>query len=134
MEPVPEEFRDLFRREAYGNFATVMPDGTPHVTPVWVDYDEERDQVLVNTATGRRKERNVRENPKVGMTVLDPDDPYRYVSIRGEVAAVTTDGAVEHIDALAKRYFDVEEYPNHDDEDGERVVIRIDPHRVVTSG
>ena len=133
MEQVPESMRDLFERETFASFATVMPDGTPQVTPVWVDMDDDG-YVLVNTAKGRRKERNVRENPKVGVQVLDPDDPYRYVSIRGGVEAVTQDGAVEHIDALAQRYMGVDEYPNHGEEGGPRVIIRIRPDRVVTSG
>lgn len=133
MEAIPPEFDDLFERETFAHFATLMPDGTPQVTPVWVDADEEGN-VLVNTARNRRKERNVRENPKVGLSVTDPDDPYRYVSIRGEVAEVTTDGAVEHIDELARRYMGVDEYPHHGTEAGERVIVRIRPDRVVTSG
>jgi len=133
MEPVPDSFRDLFERKSFAHFATVMPDGTPHVTPVWVDYDATDDRVLVNTMQGRRKERNVNRDPKVGLSIVDPDDPYRYVSIRGEVETVTQDGAVEHINELAHRYMD-QEYPNLDDESGPRVVIRIRPDRVVTSG
>ncbi|MEF8773873.1 MAG: PPOX class F420-dependent oxidoreductase [Halobacteriales archaeon] len=132
MAKIPDPVRDLFERETFASFATVMPDGTPQVTPVWIDAA--CDDVLVNTARGRRKERNVRENPGVGVMVLDPDDPYRYVSIRGEVVEVTEDGAVEHIDELARRYMDVEEYPHHGEESGARVIIRIRPDRVVTSG
>jgi PPOX class probable F420-dependent enzyme len=132
MERVPEEMHDLFERQTYASFATVMPDGTPQVTPVWIDLDA--GHLLVNTARGRQKERNVRENPKVGLEVRDPDDPYRYVSVRGEVTEVTEAGAVEHIDELARRYMDVDEYPNHGEERGPRVVIRIRPDRVVASG
>ncbi|KZN24284.1 PPOX class F420-dependent enzyme [Haladaptatus sp. R4] len=132
MESIPEEFRDLFERKAFANFATVMPDGTPQVTPVWVGYDG--DYLLVNTAEGRQKERNVRRNPKVGLSILDPDDPYRFVSVRGEVEAVTEDGAVEHANELTKRYMGQDEYPNLDQEEGARVIIRIRPDRVVTGG
>lgn len=132
METIPESFHDLFERKSFGNFATVMPDGTPQVTPVWVDYDG--DHVLVNTARGRQKERNVRQNPKVGISVFDPEDPYRYVSVRGEVDEVTEDGAVEHINELAQRYMGQEEYPNLGEERGGRVLIKIRPDRVVTSG
>ena len=103
------------------------------MTPVWVDYEESADRILVNTARGRRKERNVEANPKVGVSILDPDDPYRYCSVRGVVTEVTEDGAVEHIDELARRYMDVDEYPNHGEEQGPRVVIRIRPDNVVTS-
>lgn len=134
MATVPAEYHDLFQRKTYGNFATTMPDGTPHVTPVWVDYDPDEGYVLVNTVTGRQKERNVRRNPRVGMCVLDPTDPYRYVSVRGEAVEITTEGAVEHINALARRYMERETYPNLDDEEGDRVLIKVRPEHVVTSG
>ncbi|WP_458206176.1 PPOX class F420-dependent oxidoreductase [Haladaptatus sp. NG-SE-30] len=132
MERIPEKYHDLFERKSFANFATVMPDGTPQITPVWVGYED--DHLLVNTATGRQKEKNVRRNPKVGIDVLDPDDPYRYVSARGEVVEVTEDGAVEHINELTRRYMGQDEYPNLDEEEGERVIIRIRPDRVVTNG
>ncbi len=132
MEAIPSQFHDLFDRKAFAQFATVMPDGTPQVTPVWIDIDQEG-YLLVNTARNRRKEKNVRENPKVGLSILDPDDPYRYLSVRGEVTEVTTDGAIAHIDRLTRRYFEQEEYPNHGEEVGERVILRIRPDRVVTS-
>ena len=132
MEAIPSQFHDLFERKTFAQFATVMPDGTPQVTPVWIDLDQEG-YLLVNTARNRRKEKNVRENPKVGLSIPDPDDPYRYLSVRGEVEEVTTDGAVEHIDRLTRRYFEQEEYPNHGEEVGERVILRIRPDRVVTS-
>ncbi|MDL5361947.1 PPOX class F420-dependent oxidoreductase [Halalkalicoccus sp. NIPERK01] len=130
MEKIPEEYEDLFERRTFAHFATLMEDGTPQVTPVWVDYDGEH--VLINTARGRQKERNVSRDPKVGVSIADPDDPYRFVSIRGEVEAITEEGAVDHIDSLARRYMDVEEYPYHGEEGGERVVIEIRPDRVVT--
>ena len=134
MAEIPAAFHDLFERKSFAHFATLMPDGTPQVTPVWVDYDADRGHVLVNTARGRRKEKNVRANPKVGIEISDPEDPYRYVSVRGEVVEVTEDGAVEHIDALTRRYFEQDEYPNKGEERGPRVMIRIEPDRVVTSG
>ncbi|ESP88289.1 PPOX class F420-dependent oxidoreductase [Candidatus Halobonum tyrrellensis] len=128
---IPESYRGIFESEAFAQFATVMPDGGPHVTPVWVDH-EDGEYVLVNTARGRQKERNVARNPKVGISVLDPDDPYRYVSVRGE-AELTEEGADEHIDELARRYLDVDEYPGRDEETGARVVVRIPADHVVTS-
>jgi PPOX class probable F420-dependent enzyme len=129
---IPESHRDIFERESYAHLATVMPDGTPQVTPVWVDH-EDGEYVLVNTARGRRKEKNIRRDPKVGVSVLDPDDPYRYVSVRG-TAELTEEGAVEHIDELAQRYMGVEEYPHHGAESGARVIVRISADEVVTSG
>ncbi|WP_435152735.1 PPOX class F420-dependent oxidoreductase [Haladaptatus sp. DFWS20] len=132
MEPIPDDFHDLFERKTFANLATVMPDGTPQVTPVWVGYQD--DYILVNTAKGRQKERNVQRNPKVGLDMYDPDDPYRFVSIRGEVEEVTEEGAVEHINELTKRYMGRDEYPNLGEEQGPRVIIRIRPNRVVTNG
>jgi PPOX class probable F420-dependent enzyme len=132
MSSIPESYHDLFERRTFAHVATVMPDGTPQVTPVWVGYDADADRLLVNTAQGRQKERNVARNPKVGVSMLDPEDPYRYLSVRGEVTAVTEEGAVEHIDELARRYMDVDEYPNHGDEQGPRVIVEIRPDHVVT--
>lgn len=133
MESIPAAFADLFERKTVAHLATVMPDGTPQVTPVWIDRDEDG-YVLVNTARNRQKERNVRQNEKVGVSIPDPEDPYRYLSIRGEVEDVTADGAVEHIDELTRRYFEREEYPHHGEEVGERVILRIRPDRVVANG
>ena len=129
---IPESHVDIFEAESYAHFATVMPDGTPQVTPVWVSH-EDREYVLINTARNRQKERNVRENPKVGVSVLDPDDPYRYVSVRGR-AELTEEGAVEHINELARQYMGVDEYPHLGEESGPRVIVRISTDRVVTSG
>ncbi|MFW5939829.1 MAG: pyridoxamine 5'-phosphate oxidase family protein [Halolamina sp.] len=129
---IPESHVDIFESEAFAHFSTVGPDGVPHVTPVWVDH-EDREYVLVNTARGRRKEKNVRQNPNVGLSVCDPADPYRYVAVRGE-AELTEDGATEHIDELARRYFDVDEYPHHGEESGPRVLIKIPTERIMTSG
>jgi PPOX class probable F420-dependent enzyme len=129
---IPESHRDIFERDSFAHLATVMPDGTPQVTPVWVDH-EDGEYVLVNTARGRRKEKNIRRNPKVGVSVLDPNDPYRYVSVRGR-AELTEEGAVEHIHELARRYMDVDEYPNLDEESGARVIVRISTDEVATGG
>lgn len=136
MATIPEEYHDLFERETFAVFGTLMPAGTPQMTPVWIDREtvDGEDRVLVNTARGRLKERNVTRDPKVGVCVMDPDDPYRYVSVRGEAAEVTEEGAVEHIDQLARRYMDVERYPNHGEEQGPRVLVKIRPDRVVAHG
>jgi PPOX class probable F420-dependent enzyme len=129
---LPESHLDVLEGESFAHVATVMPDGSPHVTPVWVDH-EDGECVRFNTARGRQKTRNIERDPSVGVSVLDPDDPYRYLSVRGE-ATMTEEGAVEHIDALARQYMDVEEYPHHGDESGPRVVVRVSPDHVVTSG
>jgi PPOX class probable F420-dependent enzyme len=131
--PIPERFHDLFEKRTFAHFATSMPDGTPQVTPVWVDYDTETGHLLINTERRRRKEKNVQRDPKVGVSMVDPDDPYRFVSVRGAVVELDEEGADEHIDALAKRYFDVEEYPSRDRERHPRVILRISTDEVATS-
>ena len=130
---VPEEFHDLFEKRTVAHVATLMPDGTPQVTPVWVDYDADAGELLVNTVRGRRKEKNVSRDPKVGVSVVDPDDPYRFVSVRGEVVEETEEGAVEQIDQLARRYMDVDEYPYHDRDEGARVILHISADEVAHS-
>lgn len=129
---IPESHVDILEAKSFGHFATKMPDGTPQVTPVWVDH-EEREYVLVNTARNRQKERNIRRDPQVGLSVTHPDDPYRYLSVRGE-AELVEEGAKAHIDSLARKYMDVDEYPHHGAESGPRVIVRIPTENVVTSG
>lgn len=131
MTSIPADAHDLFERETFAAYVTLNPDGSPQVTPVWIDHDPESGHVLVNTAEGRRKDRNVANDPRVAVCVLDPSDPYRYLSIEGR-AERTTDGAAEHIDSLARRYMDVEEYPHHGEERGPRVIHRITPERVIS--
>jgi len=131
MVTIPEEYHDLFERQSFLSLGTLTPDGVPHVTPVWVDYDEDAGHILVNTAEGRRKERNLRADERVGGCILDPEDPYRYVGFQGDVVELTTDGAVDHIDELARRYMGEDEYPHHGEEGGDRVLVRIEPTRVL---
>ena len=128
MPTIPTDFHDLFDRKTFAQVATCMPDGTPHVTPVWIDYDREADLLLVNTERGRQKERNVARDPTVGVSMLDPDDPYRYLSVMGEVVTMTTEGAREHIDELARRYTGAD-YASPIET--ERVLLEIDPTRVL---
>ena len=128
MPTIPADFHDLFDRKTFAQVATVMPDGTPHVTPVWIDYDPEDDVLLVNTERGRQKERNVARDPTVGVSMLDPADPYRYLSVMGEVVTVTTEGAREHIDELARRYTG-DDYATPIET--ERVLLEIAPKRVI---
>lgn len=130
-QPIPNEYRDLFEKRAFANVATLMPDGSPQVTPMWVDYDGT--YVLVNTARGRQKDRNLRRDPRVALTIMDPDNPYRYLLIRGRVAEITEQGAVEHIDALAKKYTGADKYQNL--QPGEvREIIKIQPEQVTGWG
>jgi PPOX class probable F420-dependent enzyme len=130
-EGIPEKYRDLFDKKAFANLATMMPDGTPQVTPVWVDYDGTH--VLVNSARGRQKDKNLRRNPTVALSIQDPDNPYRYLEIRGRVTEITEDGADEHIDKMAKKYMGVDRYPGR--QPGEvRVIYKIEPQRASSMG
>jgi PPOX class probable F420-dependent enzyme len=126
---IPEQFLDLFQTRAFAHFVTLMADGTPQVTPVWVDYDG--DYVLVNTARGRQKERNVRRNPHVALCIIDPSNAYRYLQVRGTVVEITAEGAEVHIDKMAKKYQGLDVYPNHSP-DWPRVLLKIKPEH--TSG
>ncbi|WP_254832311.1 PPOX class F420-dependent oxidoreductase [Haloglomus salinum] len=104
MPSVPEAYHDLFEKPTIAHLSTLLPDGSPHSAPVWVDYDADADRVLVNTERERRKEKNVRQDPRVAVSMTDPDDPYRMLALRGEVDEPRTEGAREHIDELARRY------------------------------
>ena len=97
-----DKYRDIFDKKAFCHIATVGRDGRPQVTPVWCDFDGTH--VRINTARGRIKDRNLKTNPNVALSVQDPDNPYRYVQVRGRVAEMTEQGADAHIDALAKKY------------------------------
>jgi PPOX class probable F420-dependent enzyme len=132
MATIPPEFHDLFEKATFAHVTTMTPDGKPHATPVWVDYDTDEDRLLVNTERGRRKERNVAQDPRVAVSMVDPDNPYRYLSVTGEVVETTTEGAREHIDELARRYMGEDEYPNP--VETERVVLHIRADEVLTGG
>ena len=125
MAAIPERYLDLVeKKKAFANLATVMPDGSPQVTPVWVDY--KGGLVRVNTAKGRVKARNMKEGSRVALAILDPDNPYRHLQIRGRVKRVTEQGADAHIDALAKKYLGQDKYPHR--QPGEvRLMYEIEP-------
>src|SRR5215210_5596508 len=99
---VPQEFRDLFDKPTFASLATLNEDGSPQVTPVWVDFDGTH--VLVNTARGRVKDRNLTRNPRVTVMVSDPANPYRYIEVQGRVDEMTETGADAHINKMAKKY------------------------------
>ncbi len=132
MSAIPEAFNDLLtKKKAFANLATVNADGTPQVTPVWFDWDGSR--LRINTAKGRVKDKNLRRTPIVALTIIDPDNPYRYVQVKGRVANVTESGADAHIDALSKKYTGQDRYAKRTP--GEvRVIFTITPDRVQTMG
>jgi len=123
---IPEQYRDLFDKKAFASLATIMPNGQPQVTPVWCDFDGSH--VIVNSAKGRRKDRNMRSDPRVSLSISDPDNPYRYLEVRGTVVEFTEDGADDHIDSMAKKYMGVDSYPYRQAREV-RVIYKIEPQR-----
>jgi PPOX class probable F420-dependent enzyme len=130
MATLNEQERRFLEQPFVGEVTTLRPDGSPHTTVVWVDPDT--DIVSFNTAVGRAKERYLRKDPRVSLIVVDPDDPYRWVSVSGQ-AELTTDGADEQIDKLAKKYLGQDEYPWRKPTE-QRITVRIHPARVESTG
>ncbi|MBA4182131.1 MAG: PPOX class F420-dependent oxidoreductase [Anaerolinea sp.] len=128
---IPESHRDIILGKNFAHVATLMPDGSPQVTPVWIDLDG--DTLLFNTAVGRQKDRNLKRNGKVALSVQDQANPYRYIQIRGKVTGFTTDGADAHIDKMAKKYLRLDIYPNRTPTE-QRIIYRIQPEHVQAMG
>jgi len=124
MKNIPEDFQDLFadKTQAFLFLSTTMGDGSPQVTPVWFNTDGE--YLLVNSAKGRTKDRNMRARPRVAAAIMDPQNSYRYIQLRGEVIEITEEGAREHINALSKKYTGNDEYPGPPEET--RVTYKIE--------
>ena len=131
MKQIPKSHADILAKPAFAHLSTVMSDGSPQASAVWVDTDGS--SIVVNSAEGRLKDRNIRRDPRVAISVTDPDNPYRSLMIRGRVAKITNDGADEHINRMAKKYMGVDEYPFR--QPGEvRVLYYIEPERVAVMG
>ena len=127
MAQIPADAQYLFEGVHFAHVATINHDGSPQVTPVWIDH--EGDTVLMNTARDRVKDRNLRRDPRVSISIIDAEKPYQPLTIRGRAIELTEDGADEHIDKLAKRYLDEDVYPFRGE--GEvRVLVRIEPDKV----
>jgi PPOX class probable F420-dependent enzyme len=127
MKTIPEKYLDLFQKRAFAHLATLMEDGSPQVTPVWIDFDGT--YLLVNSAEGRVKDENMRRDPRVAIEIMDPDDPYRYFQVRGRVVEITDQGARDHIDKMAKKYKGLDKYPFH--RSGEvRMIYKVLPEQV----
>ena len=131
MAAFPDQYMDLFQKKAFGAFTTLMPDGSPQTTPVWVDY--KNGEVWVNSALGRQKDKNVRRDARVAVTIIDADNPYRYVEVRGKVKEITQTGADAHIDAMAKKYLGQDKYPFRQPGE-ERVIYKIAIGKAVPMG
>jgi PPOX class probable F420-dependent enzyme len=132
MSVIPDSHKDLLDDEAktFAVLATVMQDGTPQNTPVW--FDVEGDLIRINTAQGRVKDQNLMKRPNVALVLIDPQDPYRYMQIRGGVERRTEEGARDHIDRLSNKYRGTEEYEWYGGET--RVIYYIRPRAANTMG
>jgi PPOX class probable F420-dependent enzyme len=128
---IPSNYTDLFQKQAFAHLATLNADGSPQVTPVWVDFDGSR--VLVNTARGRVKDENLRRDGRVALSIADPANPYRYLGIQGRVIGMTEQGADAHIDKMAKKYLNKDKYPYRAPGE-QRVLVTIEPEKVHTVG
>lgn len=122
-----EGVKKLFEEANFGHLATLMPDGSPQVTPVWVDFDGRH--ILVNTAEGRQKPRNIRHDPRVAIDVTRQGSEYAFAQVRGRVVEITSEGAEEHIDRLAKKYLGRDTYPFRQPGE-ERIILKIAPEHV----
>jgi PPOX class probable F420-dependent enzyme len=128
---LPENWKTILKQPVLVHFTTVMADGSPQTSPVWVDVDG--DDILINSAVGRVKDKNVRRDPRVAVSAVDPDNAYRALMVRGRVVDITTEGAEAQIDALAKKYIGQDTYPWR--RPGEvRVTYRIRPEKIGTMG
>jgi PPOX class probable F420-dependent enzyme len=124
---VPAEAVYLLEGRHIAHLATINADGSPQVTPVWIDH--EGATILINTATGRVKAKNLERDPRVAISIVDAENPYRPLTIRGRVAGISEEGADEHIDRLSKRYIDEDPYPYRRPGE-ERLLVRIEPEKV----
>lgn len=132
MSKLPElAHRLLTEGRNFAAVATLMPDGSPQVSIVWIDSDGEH--VILNTAEGRTKPKNLRRDPRVAVTVINSENPYEQVMIRGRVVEMTHDGADAHIDQLAKKYLGVDKYPYRGPGE-QRVIIKISPDHIGVFG
>ena len=130
-ELIPEKYADLFEKPSFGNLTTLMKDGSPQVTPVWVDFDGKH--VRVNSAKGRIKDKNMRRDPRVAVALQDPANPYRYLEVRGRVVEITEKDADDHINKLSQKYLGKPVYPFR--QPGEvRVIYKIEPQKVSSMG
>ena len=126
----------FFKGKNFGFLGTVNKDGSPQVTPTWIDITEKEENedgheeiILINTAMDRIKQKNVSREPRVSISILDEDNPYSMVTIKGRVVEQTTAGADEHIDKLAKRYLDVDRYPAHSPSI-KRIILKVKPEKI----
>lgn len=126
-----DKHQQLLRGKNFANIATLGDDGSPQVTPVWIDFDGT--YILFNTEKKRAKTRNLERDPRVALAISDAQNPYSYVEIQGRVVEMTEEGAAEHIDKMAMKYMGKEKYPFHRPGDV-RVIVKIEPDKAMGMG
>jgi PPOX class probable F420-dependent enzyme len=127
MAKLPDSWKAALKKPIFVHLTTLMPDGSPQASPIWIDVDG--DVILVNSAQGRVKDKNMRRDPRVALSAVDPDNPYSPLMLRGKVVEITSKGADAHIDAMAKKYLGKDTYPFR--KAGEvRVLYRIEAEKV----
>lgn len=136
-QPIPDDFKDLLEGPVVVGLVTIMPDGSPQATPVWCDYDGQH--IIVNTAAGRQKDRNMSDRPPVSVLAIDPENPYRWLEVRGRVVSRTDADGIDVINRLAKIYRGVDEYyggvaPVEARDKETRVTFRIEPQHATWMG
>ena len=119
----------LLEEKNFAFVATLMKDGSPQITPVWIDFEKDTNTILINTAEGRVKHQNISRDPRIAISVVNHDNPYEMVTIRGKVIEQITKDAAEHADKLAKKYLGLDKYPYHSPNE-KRVILKIEPERV----
>lgn len=119
--------KELFERKNFAFLSSLMKDGSPHVTPTWVDIED--DNILINTALGRIKQENISRDPRIALSIIDQDNQYEMVTVRGKVTEqITGDVAERHIDKLARKYINMDKYPRSKGE--RRVILKIKPEKI----
>jgi PPOX class probable F420-dependent enzyme len=129
MSQITEPVVQLVKGKNFAYISTLMKDGSPQVTPTWVDIDKDGNNILINTAEGRIKHKNVSRDPRVAISISDQNNPYNMVSIRGRVLEKISEGADEHTDRLAKKYLGMDKYPYRSPNE-KRVILKIKPEKV----
>jgi PPOX class probable F420-dependent enzyme len=120
--------REFFEGKNFAFLSSLMKDGSPHVTPTWVDIED--DNILINTALGRIKQTNISRDPRIALSIIDQDNQYEMVTVRGKVTEqITGDVAEKHIDKLARKYINLDKYPRRS-KDEQRVILKIKPEKI----
>ncbi|BDT87010.1 PPOX class F420-dependent oxidoreductase [Nocardia cyriacigeorgica] len=128
---ISDSHLEILGKKGFAHLASLGPDGEPQSHPVWFDFDAAHGRLLVSTGTDRQKYRNIQRDPRVSVSILDPDDPYRYLEVRGRVVEIEPDPGKDFLDQLARKYLDLDTYPYEQRRNVQRVILHIQPDHVV---